>query len=155
MKWTPWIVGSLCIAVAAGCNGNRRDNNTTGSVGTTGDTASMQSGAPMANDTSMQRTDTGSMQSGTTSGNSAGATTGATGGTSTDTARSRAAGGTPSKTGTSKTKKANQTKSGVTDTKTGASTLGKGVTTTRPDQGQPVTSKGDTIGTVDSSKSAQ
>lgn len=41
--------------------------------------------------------------------------------------------------------KANQTKSGVTDTKTGQSTLGPGATKTRPDQGQPVTSKGDTI----------
>ncbi len=41
--------------------------------------------------------------------------------------------------------KANQTKSGVTDAKTGASTLGPGATRTRPDQGQPVTSKGDTI----------
>jgi hypothetical protein len=41
--------------------------------------------------------------------------------------------------------KANQSKSGVTDTKTGKSTLGPGATKTRPDQGQPVTSKGDTI----------
>jgi hypothetical protein len=41
--------------------------------------------------------------------------------------------------------KANQTKSGVTNTKTGKSTLGKGVTKTRPDQGEPVTSKGDTV----------
>lgn len=41
--------------------------------------------------------------------------------------------------------KANQTKSGVTNTKTGKSTLGPGATRTRPDQGQPVTSKGDTI----------
>jgi hypothetical protein len=39
----------------------------------------------------------------------------------------------------------NQTKSGVTDTKTGESTLGEGVTRTSPDQGQPVTAKGDTI----------
>jgi hypothetical protein len=38
----------------------------------------------------------------------------------------------------------NQTESGVTDS-TGESTLGKGVEQTRPDQGQPVTSKGDTI----------
>ena len=38
----------------------------------------------------------------------------------------------------------NQTESGVTDS-TGQSTLGKGVEQTRPDQGQPVTSKGDTI----------
>jgi hypothetical protein len=54
--------------------------------------------------------------------------------------------------GMSDSAKANQTKSGVTDTKTGESTLGPGVTKTRPDQGQPVTSKGDTINPgVDSS----
>jgi hypothetical protein len=47
--------------------------------------------------------------------------------------------------GTSDSAKGNQTKSGVTNTKTGKSTLGKGVTRTRPDQGQPVTSKGDTV----------
>jgi hypothetical protein len=41
--------------------------------------------------------------------------------------------------------KGNQTKSGVTNTKTGKSTLGKGATRTRPDQGEPVTSKGDTV----------
>jgi hypothetical protein len=40
---------------------------------------------------------------------------------------------------------ANQTKSGVTDTRTGESTLGNDVTKTSPDQGQPVTSKGDTL----------
>jgi hypothetical protein len=43
--------------------------------------------------------------------------------------------------------KANQTKSGVTDTKTGKSTLGPGATKTRPDEGQPVTAKGDTLNT--------
>jgi hypothetical protein len=48
--------------------------------------------------------------------------------------------------------KSNQTKSGVTDTKTGESTLGPGATKTRPDEGQPVTGKGDTLSTgVDSS----
>jgi len=47
--------------------------------------------------------------------------------------------------GTSDSAKGNQTKSGVTNTKTGKSTLGKGVTRIRPDQGQPVTSKGDTV----------
>ena len=41
--------------------------------------------------------------------------------------------------------RANQTKSGVTDTKTGESTLGPKATQTRPDQGEPVTSKGDTL----------
>ena len=50
----------------------------------------------------------------------------------------------------------NQTKSGVTDTKTGKSTLGPNVTKTRPDQGQPVTSKGDTINPgVDSSTTSK
>jgi hypothetical protein len=45
----------------------------------------------------------------------------------------------------------NQTESGVTDS-SGQSTLGTGVEQTRPDQGQPVTSKGDTINPgVDSS----
>ncbi len=39
----------------------------------------------------------------------------------------------------------NQTQSGVTNAKTGASTLGKGVKKAEPTQGQPVTSKGDTI----------
>jgi hypothetical protein len=40
----------------------------------------------------------------------------------------------------------NQSQSGVTDS-SGSSTLGKGVEQTRPDQGQPVTSKGDTVNT--------
>lgn len=45
----------------------------------------------------------------------------------------------------------NQTESGVTDS-TGQSTLGTEVEKTRPDQGQPVTSKGDTLNpAVDSS----
>ena len=48
-----------------------------------------------------------------------------------------------------------QTQSGVTDS-SGKSTLGKGVEKTRPDQGQPVTSKGDTINPgVDSSSARQ
>jgi hypothetical protein len=48
-----------------------------------------------------------------------------------------------------------QTQSGVTDS-SGQSTLGKGVEKTRPDQGQPVTSKGDTINAgVDSAAARQ
>ena len=51
--------------------------------------------------------------------------------------------------------KPNQSKSGVTDTKTGKSTI-PDVTKTRPDQGQPVTSKGDTLNPgVDSSTAPQ
>ena len=40
--------------------------------------------------------------------------------------------------------KANQTESGMTDS-SGQSTLGPAAEKTRPDQGQPVTSKGDTV----------
>lgn len=48
-----------------------------------------------------------------------------------------------------------QTQSGVTDS-SGQSTLGKGVEKTRPDQGQPVTSKGDTLNAgVDSAAARQ
>jgi hypothetical protein len=42
-------------------------------------------------------------------------------------------------------KPANQTESGVVNAKTGTSTLGPQVKKTRPDQGQPTTSKGDTL----------
>jgi hypothetical protein len=95
--------------------GGDRRNNDTGTAGGTG-------------------TESGTMQGGT--------------GTTTDTAMhmsdSSATGAMGSDTAATSTK-ANQTKSGVTDAKTGKSTLGKGVTQTRPDQGQPVTSKGDTV----------
>ncbi len=50
---------------------------------------------------------------------------------------------------------ANQTESGMTDS-SGQSTLGPEAEKTRPDQGQPVTSKGDTINaSVDSSTTAR
>jgi len=51
--------------------------------------------------------------------------------------------------------KVNQTESGMTDS-SGQSTLGSGVEQTRPDQGQPVTAKGDTLNTaMDSSTTPQ
>ena len=50
---------------------------------------------------------------------------------------------------------ANQTESGMTDS-SGQSTLGPEAEKTRPDQGQPVTSKGDTVNSsVDSSTTAR
>jgi hypothetical protein len=53
--------------------------------------------------------------------------------------------------GISDSAKTNQTKQGVTDTKTGEGTV-PNATQTRPDQGEPVTSKGDTLNpAVDSS----
>jgi hypothetical protein len=70
-----------------------------------------------------------------------------------DTSRSGDA-GMKTDTGSASTKSEappNQTESGVTDS-SGKSTLGKEAGKTRPDQGQPVTSKGDTINPgVDSS----
>jgi hypothetical protein len=51
--------------------------------------------------------------------------------------------------------RANQTESGMTDS-SGQSTLGPEAEKTRPDQGQPVTSKGDTVNSsVDSSTTAR
>jgi hypothetical protein len=50
---------------------------------------------------------------------------------------------------------ANQTESGMTDS-SGQSTLGPEAEKTRPDQGQPVTSKGDTVNSsIDSSTTAR
>ena len=58
-------------------------------------------------------------------------------------------------TGISDSAAGNQTESGVTDS-SGQSTLGPKVGETRPDQGEPVTSKGDTIRTgVDSTTTPQ
>jgi hypothetical protein len=44
-----------------------------------------------------------------------------------------------------KQERGNQTEAGVVNATTGASTLGRDVNKTRPDQGQPTTSKGDTV----------
>lgn len=41
---------------------------------------------------------------------------------------------------------ANQDQSGVNNTETGQSELGEDITKTTPDQGEPVTAKGDTVG---------
>ncbi len=59
------------------------------------------------------------------------------------------------RTAISDSARGNQTESGVTDS-SGQSTLGPGVEKTRPDQGQPVTSKGDTVNTgVDSATTSR
>jgi hypothetical protein len=123
MKWTAWLCGFLAAAVIA-CGGDRRsDSNTTGGAGS----------------------ETGTMEGGT------GTTMDTTGAATTDTAHTGAhsdsAAARTGVSGTSDSARGNQTKSGVTNTETGKSTLGPGVTKTRPDQNQPVTSKGDTVGT--------
>jgi len=133
-KWTPLVIGSLCLALTTACNRNKGDNSNPGSSAGSSETGTMQSGTAM--DTSMTGGggggvgDTAAVRPGT------GTTSGATGGESADTARS---------TRTSDSAKGNQTKSGVTNTETGKSTLGPGATKTRPDQNQPVTAKGDTL----------
>jgi hypothetical protein len=131
MKWTPWLLGSLTAVWAAGCGGDKRNTDTGAAAGAATDSSAMQGGAAgTATDTGM----TGSMNS--------------------DTARTGSRMHDTSSTGQSSTKP-NQDQSGVTDTRTGKSTMGKGVTQTSPDQGQPVTSKGDTLRGGDSASSNQ
>jgi hypothetical protein len=133
MKWTPWLFGSLTAMWVAGCGGSKQNNDTGAAASTVTDSGAIQSGAAgTATDTTgMTRTDTGM----TGSMNSDTARTGSRMHNDTSaTGKSGSTGGKP-----------NQNQSGVTDTRTGKSTLGKGVTKTSPDQGQPVTSKGDTI----------
>ncbi len=48
---------------------------------------------------------------------------------------------------TTASRSGNQDQSGVTNTETGQSELGDDITKTTPDGGEPVTSKGDTVGT--------
>jgi hypothetical protein len=135
MRWTSQASACLVAVVLAGCNGGRdhRSGNETGSMS---DTSGMSGSSSDTSGMSGMSADTG-MSGGR--------------GTSTDTGsrmRSDTSSRTRSDTGAgmrSDSAKANQTKSGVTNTKTGKSTLGPGVTKTRPDQGQPVTSKGDTL----------
>jgi hypothetical protein len=130
MKWAPWLCGSLAVAVIAACGGERRhDSNTTGDPGA--ETGTMQGGTGTPMDT------TGAATTGTTDTAHTGAHS--------DSAAARTS-GTTGASGISDSARGNQTESGVTNTKTGKSTLGPGVTQTRSDQNEPVTSKGDTIG---------
>jgi hypothetical protein len=122
MKWTGFLLGSLTAATLVACGGERRANREAPGS----ESGTMQGGTSA--DTGMSAADTAGRA-------------GMTGGMSTDTTTGRMhTDHTATDSG-----KSNQTKSGVTNTKSGKSTLGKGVTRTRPDQGQPVTSKGDTV----------
>jgi hypothetical protein len=156
MRWTPLLFGSLTVVAMTACNGNKRNNDagTAGSSGT--ESGTMQNGAATSSDTGMAATDT------TAGGMSGMRSDTATGGarmhsdTSMGTGARSSSGAASTTTGSSNRSgtTGNQTKSGVTDTKTGKSTLGKGVTRTRPDQGQPVTSKGDTVSSGPDSNAA-
>jgi|tagenome__1003787_1003787.scaffolds.fasta_scaffold20976197_1 hypothetical protein len=156
MKWTPLLFGSLTVVAMTACSGNKGNNNTGTAGGSGTESGTMQgSGTSTTSDTGMAAMDTAGggmsgMSSDTATGGSRmhsdtsmGAGTSSSGGASARTGST--AGGASARTGSTHGTTGNQTKSGVTDTKTGKSTLGKGVLKTRPDQGQPVTSKGDTI----------
>jgi hypothetical protein len=126
MRWTTAATTGLLAAALAGCG--PKANRPGAETGAASDTAGGGM-TPMPADT------TGAM-----SRESTGADT-AMRGMSHDTgaaARSADSGRTSSG-------KPNQSESGVTNPKSKSSTLGPGATQTRPDQGQPVTSKGDTI----------
>jgi hypothetical protein len=129
MKRNYLAVPSLAALLLLGCGGPNRNNpgaNAGSESGTVPGTSQMDT-MSMPADTGAMRTDTG-MSSGMSSDTAASHTgTAHTGTSSRDSA------------------KGNQTKSGVTNTKTGKSTLGPGATQTRPDQNQPVTSKGDVV----------
>ena len=127
MRWNTWMLGPVAAVLLAGCGGDKRNADNAGSTagggpetGTATDT-----GAMTATDTSSMppgaATDTGPAATGTDTGRQG------AGGTASDSAK-------------------NQSQSGVTSD-TGKSTLGPKVTKTRPDQNEPVTSKGDTVST--------
>jgi hypothetical protein len=133
MKRNSLAVPSLAALLLLGCGGpNRQD---------TGASAGSESGAVPAGtgqmDTTSMPADTGSLRT-DTGMSSMGRDTGMSSGISADT-------GAATDTTSPDSGKANQTKSGVTNTETGKSTLGPGATQTRPDQNQPVTSKGDVV----------
>ena len=132
MRWTSQAAAGLLAMALAGCSGGR--NRTTGTVGGGNETGAAtdtggMSATPM--DTAMS-----GMQHDT-----------AMGGARHDTGMNGDTGASPSRVRTdsaSGNTSRDQTQSGMTSD-SGKSTLGPGVTKTRPDQGQPVTSKGDTI----------
>jgi hypothetical protein len=136
MRATSQAIACLVGVALAGCSGGHT-NRDTGAAGTGAETGAMSDTSGMSG-TSGMSADTGMKGMSTDTGTRA---------TSADTGRSGAAGSDTSSGSRmhSDSARGNQTKSGVTNTKTGKSTLGPGATKTRPDQGQPVTSKGDTI----------
>ena len=139
MRWTTAATTGILAAALAACG--PKANRPGAETGTANDTA----GAGMPAMPSDSNT-AGSMTGGGVSSDST--MTGGTGQRDTAmTGMSRDTGpASPSSdTGRMPAGKANQSESGVTNSKSKSSTLGPGATKTRPDQGQPVTSKGDTI----------
>lgn len=127
MRWTIQAAACMVAMTVAGCGGPRTDRGT-GAAGTGAETGSM-------NDTMGMRDTAGMSGMPADTGRNAMPADTASGGDSMRMGGAREGSDTSAR---------NQTQSGNTDS-TGQSTLGKGVDKTRPDQGQPVTSKGDTI----------
>jgi hypothetical protein len=125
MKWNTWMLGPVAAVLLAGCGGGGRNANTAGSTAGGSETGMQGTAADTA---AMTATDSSRMRSATDTGMKARTGTTSDTGMSADTGR------------TAK----NQSQSGVTN-KSGKSTMGNKVTKARPDQNQPVTSKGDTI----------
>ena len=118
-------VALLIVGVAACKTGSERNK-----ADTSAGSLSTPAAAPAPPSTGTARVDT-----------STGALAQPASGTRRDSARQR-----PDTTGGKAAASAgNQTQSGVTNAKTGKSTLGPGVKKAEPTQGQPVTSKGDTL----------
>jgi hypothetical protein len=118
MRWNTWMLGPVAAVLLAGCGGGGRNADNAGSTAGGNPETGMQGTA----------TDTGAMTAADSSRM----------GTATDTGMKADTG----RAGADTAK--NQSQSGVTN-KTGKSTLGPKVTKTRPDQNEPVTSKGDTL----------
>jgi hypothetical protein len=139
MRAAPLLVGFLTAGLIAGCGKRSNETGTTGG-GMSSDT--------MQTTTTPSVSDTGTGAMDTTGAGAAGgmASTARTGARMhPDTSSTTGKNPTGKKTSSTGKANPNQTKSGVTDTKTGKSTLGPGATKTSPDQGQPVTAKGDTL----------
>jgi hypothetical protein len=134
MRWTSFAVPCLLATAIVGCKARPATNRDTGALPSMTDTASMSGSAATP---APDRVDSAAPPNATSA-----YPTDTNGATRKDTSMK------------SKGTDAAQTQSGVTDAKTGKSTLGPGIKKARPDQGKPVTSKGDTI-SKDSSNTAR
>ena len=122
------------LALVLACGEGRTGDQDTGAAGTGAETGALPAdtgfpGAGIEDTTAAPSTDLGTPPVDTSAGSDTGAAS----------------------TGDS----ANQDQSGVTDAETGESELGGDVNQTTPDQGEPVTAKGDTISADTSGESLQ
>lgn len=135
MRWTSQAAAGLLAIALVGCSGGR--NRTTGTVGGGNETGAVTDTGGMGA-TPMDTAMTGMQHDTAMTG--ARHDTGMTGAQPDTAAAPRRANADSAGGATPR----DQTQSGVTSD-SGKSTLGPGATRTRPDQGQPVTSKGDTL----------